>query len=60
MLCYVIKTWGSGGIAPLFLLLTLDGGERSGTCPCHFTAGERSVSAHRVGGWRASEPVWTL
>jgi hypothetical protein len=32
---------GSGGIAPTFLTLAIDGGEWSATHPCHFTPRER-------------------
>jgi hypothetical protein len=38
--------WGRGGIAPPFLILTLDGGEFSAICPFHFTPG-----THWIGGW---------
>jgi hypothetical protein len=31
-----MKTWGSGGIAPSFISLVLDGGDWSASCPIHF------------------------
>jgi hypothetical protein len=36
---YYEDIWGSGGIAPPFLTLALDGGEWSSLCPGHFTSG---------------------
>jgi hypothetical protein len=33
---YAMKTWGSGGIAPSFLTLTLDGGEEKKETKCSF------------------------
>jgi hypothetical protein len=38
-----MKTWGSGGMAPPFLTLVLDGGEWSASRSCHFKPGERRV-----------------
>jgi hypothetical protein len=43
--------WVSGGIAPTFLTLALDGGEWSASRPGHFTAGERAPDTHWIGGW---------
>jgi hypothetical protein len=48
---YAMKTWGSGGIAPLFLTLALDGSEWSASCPVCFTVGERALDTHWIGGW---------
>jgi hypothetical protein len=42
--------WGSGGIAPSFLSSTLDGGEWSASCPVCFTARERALGTHWIGG----------
>jgi hypothetical protein len=42
---------GSGGIAPLFIDLRLDGSKWSASRPCHFTIEKRSPSFHRIGGW---------
>jgi hypothetical protein len=47
-------TWESGGIAPPFLTLALNGGERSSSCPSHFSPPspwETAYSTHCVGGW---------
>jgi hypothetical protein len=41
--------WGSGGKAPLFLTLALDG-EWSASRPGHFTLGEKAPNTHRIGG----------
>jgi hypothetical protein len=46
-----MKTWGSGGIDPPFLTLALDGGERSGSCPGHFTSVEIAPNTYWTGGW---------
>jgi hypothetical protein len=37
---HAMKTWGSGGIAPSFLISALDGSEWSATGPTRFTVGE--------------------
>jgi hypothetical protein len=42
---------GSEVTAPPFLTLTLDGGESSASCPCHFTPGETALGTHWIGGW---------
>jgi hypothetical protein len=49
-----MKTWGSGGIAPLFLTLAVYGGEWSASRPCRFNLGERSSSIHWIGSWLGS------
>jgi hypothetical protein len=41
---------GSGGIAPLFLTLALDGGEWSASRPDRFTPGERALGIYWIGG----------
>jgi hypothetical protein len=46
-----MKTWGSGGIALLFLTLALAGGEWLSSCPGCFTPGERAPGTHWIGGW---------
>jgi hypothetical protein len=43
--------WESGGIAPLFLTSTLDGGQCSASHLCHFTPGEGSPAIHCIRGW---------
>jgi hypothetical protein len=45
-----MKTWGSGGIAPEFLTLALDGGEWSASRLCRFTTRESSPGTHWIGG----------
>jgi hypothetical protein len=45
-----MKTWGSGGIAPLFLTLALDGGEWSTSHSSRFTL-EGAPGTHWIGGW---------
>jgi hypothetical protein len=50
-----MKTWGSGGIAPPFLNLTLDGDEWSASRPGRFTPGERVAGTHFTGGWLGPE-----
>jgi hypothetical protein len=45
-----MKTWGSGGIAPLFLTSALDEGEWFASRPCRFTPGERAPGTHWIGG----------
>jgi hypothetical protein len=42
---------GSGGTAPPFLNVALDGGEWSGTRPGRFTFGKRALDDHCKGGW---------
>jgi hypothetical protein len=42
--------WGSGGIAPLFLILALDGGNWSASRPGRSTREEISGHAHWIGG----------
>jgi hypothetical protein len=58
-----MKTYGgSGGIAPPFLTLALDGGEWSASCPS-LTAGETAPGTHCKGGWvgpRASLHIMSL
>jgi hypothetical protein len=44
-------TWESGGIAPPFMILALDGGEWSPLRPGHFTPRDRAPSTHWIGGW---------
>jgi hypothetical protein len=46
-----MKTWGTGGIAPPFLISALDGGECSASHPGRFTPGERAPGTHWIGGW---------
>jgi hypothetical protein len=46
-----MKTWGSGGIAPPFLISAPDGGEWSATRSDRFTPGERAPGTHWIGGW---------
>jgi hypothetical protein len=46
-----MKTWGSGGIAPLLLISALDGGEWSALRPGRFIPGEGAPGTHRIGGW---------
>jgi hypothetical protein len=41
--------WGSGGIAPPFLISALDGGEWSASRPYHFTSGEIAPGTHWIG-----------
>jgi hypothetical protein len=41
---------GSRGIAPPFLTLGLDGGERPASCPPHFTSGDRVLGTLYIGG----------
>jgi hypothetical protein len=49
---YAIKIYGgSGGIAPPFLTLELDGGEWSALRTGHFTFMERAPGSHWIGGW---------
>jgi hypothetical protein len=42
--------WGSGGIAPPFLALWLDGGEWPTSHPFRFTPTERAPDIHWIGG----------
>jgi hypothetical protein len=46
-----MKTRGSGGIAPPFLALAVDGSEWSASRPCRFTPGERAPDTHWIGNW---------
>jgi hypothetical protein len=46
---YAMKTWGSGGIAPTFLTLALEGGEWSASRPGRFTPGEIATGAYWLG-----------
>jgi hypothetical protein len=48
--CYR-NIWGSGGIAPPFLTLIIDGGEWSASCSCHITTSETVPDTHCIGGW---------
>jgi hypothetical protein len=43
--------WGSGGIAPPFLISALDGGEWSAWRPGCFNRGEIGDDAHWIRGW---------
>jgi hypothetical protein len=43
--------WDSSGIAALFLISALDGGEWSASCPCCFTPRVRATDTHWIGGW---------
>jgi hypothetical protein len=44
--------WGSGGTAPLFLTMTLNGVEWSASCPSYFTPRERApVPTGEKHGW---------
>jgi hypothetical protein len=43
--------WGSGGVAPLFLTSTLDGGERSASRPGLFNPEETASGTHWIGSW---------
>jgi hypothetical protein len=42
--------WGSRGISPSFLTLTLDGDEWSAFCPAHSICGKRAPGTHWIGG----------
>jgi hypothetical protein len=42
--------WRSGGVAPPFLTLALDGGEWSASHPGRFTSGERTPGTRWTGG----------
>jgi hypothetical protein len=46
-----METWGSGGVAPPFLTLVLDGGEWSASRPGRFTPEESAPGTHWIGGW---------
>jgi hypothetical protein len=46
-----MKTYGGGGIAPLFFTSVLDGGEWSALRSSRFTGGEVASGTHRIGGW---------
>jgi hypothetical protein len=37
--------------APLFLTSALTGGERSNSCLCHFTPGNRAPGIYSIEGW---------
>jgi hypothetical protein len=41
-----------------FFTSELNGDQQSGSCPGHFTPGERALSTHCIGGWVKSELVW--
>jgi hypothetical protein len=45
-----MQTLRSGGMAPTFFTLALDGDEWSASCPGRFTPGERA-RIHWIGGW---------
>jgi hypothetical protein len=51
--------WGSGGIAPPFLISALDG---SGSFHALDTSPSEEIAfgIHWIGGWVGPEPVWTL
>jgi hypothetical protein len=63
---------GSGGTAPPFLTLPLDGRGLSASCPGHLTPEEIALSTHWIGNWvdprvglntvekRKSCPCWEL
>jgi hypothetical protein len=46
-----MKMYGGGGIAPLFLTSTVDGGEWSASRPCRFTSEKRAPGTLSVEGW---------
>jgi hypothetical protein len=46
-----VKTWGSGGIAPLFLTSAPDGDEWSAPLHCRFFSWETAPCIHWIGGW---------
>jgi hypothetical protein len=48
---YAMKTWGSGGIAPLFLISTLHAGEWLDSLTFRFASGERAPGTHWMEGW---------
>jgi hypothetical protein len=53
---------GNGGIAPPFLTLALDGGERSASCLHHFIAGEIApcyLLDRRLGGYQGRSGRWS-
>jgi hypothetical protein len=42
---------GNGGVTTPFLILALDGDERSDSRPCRFTPRKRAPGTHWIGGW---------
>jgi hypothetical protein len=46
-----MKTWGSEGVDPPFLMSALDGGDLSASCPGRFTSRDRAPTTHWIGGW---------
>jgi hypothetical protein len=42
--------WGNGGIAPPFLISSLDGGQWSASLPGRFTPGQTAPGTQRIGG----------
>jgi hypothetical protein len=53
-----MKTYGSGGIAPIFLILPLDGGEWSASSHhSNFTSDERAPCTHSMGNWMGPRAV---
>jgi hypothetical protein len=53
LLCHE-EIWRSGGVAPPFLILTLDVGKWSASRPCHSTPGEIAASSHWIWSWVGS------
>jgi hypothetical protein len=52
--------WGSGGIAPTFLMSAPDGGDWSASCPGHYTPRESARSTHWIGGLDAVKQIKSL
>lgn len=46
-----MKAYNSGGVAHIFVILVLDGGELSALPLRCCTTGERNPLNHRIGGW---------
>jgi len=46
-----MKAYNSGGVAHVFVILVLDGGELSALPLRCCTTGERNPLNHRIGGW---------
>jgi hypothetical protein len=50
--------WGSGGTAPPFMTLTLDGSRWLHLRHYRFTTGDTVPGTHWIGGWVGPELVW--
>jgi hypothetical protein len=57
---HAMRRMGTGGIAPPFLILTLGGGEWSGSRPLCFAPGIRAPHTRWIRGWMATGLIWTL